>query len=465
MYDVVILEIDYLKLNQYLIKIKEELKNSGSLFCICKSSYDKDLNVEYDVFNYIKTSLDLGYEYVNTVVFPLKQSNNALIQDNVSYMVWLSKNKAQMYFNKDAIREKHIWKDVEWGKREKNYNKKGKDPGNVWIPTLDDGKGKITKHILMEKNDIIERILKSTYLQKAKIIIPFNSNIENRFKDYNCDFEFVEEVSKVKKKISKEIKNSKTYSDKISAKVFFETSEHMDKIKNSSIQTIVTSPPYWNLKDYFKKGQIGQEDYETYILRMNKVWFECYKKLNNKGSMWVNINVRVHEGKVILLPYDFIAQCRKIGFYYKGIIVWHKSSGIPTIPKNIVDRFEYVLLFTKDNCPYINCEKFLEYKDYKNEYINKGAIWNINRKFGSIGQKFIHPAIYPNELAKRLIEISSEKGQIVLDPFLGSGTTLISALNCGRSFIGYEYNEGFKTLMTTRFKKDLKINPYIVLFE
>ena len=64
-----------------------------------------------------------------------------------------------MTFDKDAIREKHIWKDVEWGKREKNYNPKGKDPGNVWIPTLDDGKAHITKHILLSESEIFARLI------------------------------------------------------------------------------------------------------------------------------------------------------------------------------------------------------------------------------------------------------------------------------------------------------------------
>jgi DNA modification methylase len=237
--------------------------------------------------------------------------------------------------------------------------------------------------------------------------------------------------------------------------VVFGTSEHMEYIENNSVSVIVTSPPYWNLKDYFKKGQIGQEPYAVYLRRMQSVWEECYQKLNSTGSLWVNINIRIHNRKVILIPNDFIKICKDLGFYYKGIFIWHKSSGIPTGCKNIVDRHEYVLIFSKSEDFCVDKEMQKSFADYKNENISGRAFWNINRKAGSVGKKYIHPAIYPNDLVKRIVLLTTNENDLVVDPFLGSGTSLIASLQCNRNFIGYEYNEGFMELMESRFSKEL----------
>lgn len=134
----------------------------------------------------------------------------------------------------------------------------------------------------------------------------------------------------------------KTYGE-----VIWGTSENMSAIKKGSIDIVVTSPPYWDLKDYFKKGQIGQETYQAYLDRLNKVWKGCYEKLSDDGTFWLNINIRVKNNSVFLISRDFVQQCKRIGFHYNGVLIWHKSSGIPTHDKNIVDRHEYVLVFSK----------------------------------------------------------------------------------------------------------------------
>lgn len=313
-----------------------------------------------------------------------------------------------MNFNKDLIREKHIWKDVEWGKREKNYNPKGKDPGNVWIPTNDNGKAVITEHILLNKEKVIKRLLDM-------------SECYNDFKIYNTNLTFKGSTNVINKsKISGETKLLNTKEDTpqvYSGVINFGTSENMDTVKDGSIKTVVTSPPYWDLKDYLKSGQIGQESYLDYLQRLSNVWKQCYKKINENGSLWININTRVKNGMPILIPFDIINQCKKIGFYYKGIFIWHKSSSIPTNNKNISDNYEYVLVFSKNKNFSLKKQIQLKIEDYKNNNINGGTFWNINRKAGSIGKKFIHPAIYPNELVERIVELSSEENDFILDPF------------------------------------------------
>ena len=342
-------------------------------------------------------------------------------------------------------------KDVEWGKRTKNYNPKGKDPGNVWIPTKDDGKAHITEHILLSLSDVINR-LHSCSVQKDLGTLYVTSKGIDKLSLVDCIH--IKELSSpnivTETKLYRPIPPRIIQQKQVNGTVVFGTSEKMDKIPNGSINVVITSPPYWDLKDYFKEGQIGQESYQTYLNRLYKVWKGCYDKLTEDGSLWLNINIRTKNGKVILIPRDFVLQCKKIGFHYKGVLIWHKSSGIPTHDKNIVDRHEYVLVFSKGKNLNIN-SRICDFADYKNERINGGLFWNINRKAGSVGKQFIHPAIYPNDLVSRIIQITTYENDKVLDPFLGSGTTLITAIQTGRNCIGYEYNEGFKELINSRY--------------
>lgn len=425
----------------------DKLTIDGSLFCIVKTQYKNDL-VDKDFMDLIDYGTSLNLCYINTVVIP----DNTDMLDNVLYCVWFTKDKKNYYFNKDTIREKSIWKDVEWGKREKNYNSKGKDPGNVWIPTEDDGKANITNHILLTEKQILDRLLSTTLINDDKYLLIFDNNINYKFNDYKFDFKsikynnsdicFGEYVSEIEK-------------DECTGKVVFGTSENMDKIENNAVDMIVTSPPYWNLKDYYKENQIGQESYEIYSNRMYSVWEQCYNKLKDNGSIWININIRTRNGNPILLPKLFVEQCIKIGFKYRGISIWHKSSGIPTSAKNLSDHHEYVLIFTKSNNSKIDIKRFEQYCDYKNEAISYKLFWNINRKAGSVGKNTIHPAIFPTELINRINIISTNKGDLVVDPFLGSGTSLIASLNNKRNFVGYEFNEGFKELMNSRFENEI----------
>lgn len=424
-----------------LLKEKYELlSQDGSFFAILRTEYDSNSNVVHDFLEVIHEADVIGYDYVTTIVYPSSKSKNVAFVDNVKYVVWLAKHHASMKFNKDAIREKHIWKDVEWGKRAKNYNPKGKDPGNVWIPTIDDGHANITEHILLDDQGVIDRLISMTDCQDDYEL--FSDPLSFKGKENN-------------KGTGCPDKETSINSPEQKATVIFKSSEDMSDISPNSVKTVVTSPPYWNLKDYFKEGQIGQESYETYLSRMEKVWSQCYTRLSSDGSLWVNINIRVHNGKLIPIPYDFVKMCKKIGYSYKGILIWHKSSGIPTGEKNIVDRHEYVLLFSKSNDFCIDFEEFKQIGDYKNADINGKAFWNINRKAGSVGKKYIHPAIYPNDLVSRIVEISSKKGDLIVDPFLGSGTSLIASVQCGRDFVGYEYNEGFEELMRSRFRTEI----------
>ena len=423
------------------------LTSNGSLFCIVRTQY-KNGKVKKDFMDLIEYGTSLNLYYINTIVIP--DFTDKL--DNILYCVWFTKDKKNYYFNKDSIREKSIWKDVEWGKREKNYNAKGKDPGNVWIPTEDDGKANITNHILLTINQVFDRLLSTTLVDNDKYLLINDENTNYKYKNFNNDIKVIE--SKYDDiYFGNYIKDCVI--DEFKGKVIFGTSENMDKLKDNTVNMIVTSPPYWNLKDYYKENQIGQESYEIYSNRMYAVWEQCFKKLKDDGSIWININIRTRNGNPILLPKLFVEQCSKIGFIYRGILIWHKSSGIPTSARNLSDHHEYVLIFTKSNKSNININKFESYSDYKNDSISHKLFWNINRKAGSVGKNTIHPAIFPTELINRINNISTEVGGLVVDPFLGSGTSLIASINNKRNFVGYEFNEGFKELMDNRFEKEI----------
>ena len=424
------------------------LTEDGSLFCIVKTQY-QDNKVEKDFMDLIDFGISNKLFYINTIVIP--EETDKL--DNVMYCIWFVKDKNNYYFNKDSIREKSIWKDVEWGKREKNYNAKGKDPGNVWIPTEDDGKANITNHILLSKNQIFDRLLSTTLTDEDSYLLINDESTDYKYKDNKNNIKIIKNNYKDIFFGNLTLHPSK---NECHGTVVFGTSEKMDKIDNESVDLIVTSPPYWDLKDYYKENQIGQESYEIYSKRMYSVWEQCYKKLNNLGSLWININIRNSKGKPILLPKLFVEQCNKIGFIYRGISIWHKSSGIPTSARNLSDHHEYVLIFTKTENTKIDVSKFKIYKDYKNEKISHKLFWNINRKAGSVGKNTIHPAIFPTELINRINIVSTKEGDLVVDPFLGSGTSLIASLNNKRNFIGYEFYEGFKELMVNRFENEIE---------
>lgn len=454
MYKAILLKNSITNVIRELAELKNNLQEDGSLFCYVKNSYNNN-QIQEDIFDLMEYCTSIGLTYINTIIVP---ESTEEVYENIQYIIWFVKDKNKMYFNKDAIREKHIWKDVEWGKRTKNYNPKGKDPGNVWIPTLDDGKGKITEHILLSESQVYNRIFDATIEKKEDnlfLLSDSENDIKYKYKNNNITFKYITNNTDTLKDICLKEKINNDINIKPNAKVVFGTSENMDKVKNNSVKLIVTSPPYWDLKNYFKKNQIGQESYEIYSNRMYTVWKQCYEKLKQDGSMWVNINVRVRANQPIYIPKLFIEQCKDIGFIFKGILIWHKSSGIPTNAKNIVDRHEYVLIFSKSEEDTIKSFKLNKYNDYKNDNLNGGFIWNINRKAGSVGKKTIHPAIYPTELINRIIKNSTGENDIVLDPFLGSGTSLIAALNNNRKFIGYEFNEGFKELMLDRYKKEI----------
>ena len=245
----------------------------------------------------------------------------------------------------------------------------------------------------------------------------------------------------------------------------------MSELKDKSVDLIITSPPYWQLKDYGTENQIGYNDsYEEYINNLNLVWNESYRVLNNGCRLCVNIGDQfaraVYYGryKVIPIRTEIIKFCEAIGFDYMGAVIWQKKTtsnttggaslmgSYPTPRNGILSiDYEFILLFKKLGNPTRPSKEIKEQsKMTKEEWKTYFAgHWNF-----SGAKQDGHIAMFPEELPKRLIKMFSFVGDTVLDPFLGSGTTSLAAKKLNRNSVGYEMNLEFIPFI----KRKLEIN-------
>jgi site-specific DNA-methyltransferase (adenine-specific) len=201
--------------------------------------------------------------------------------------------------------------------------------------------------------------------------------------------------------------------------------------------------------------QIGTNDesYGRYHDRMQKVWSECYAKLADDGTMWIVVDTVMDKGDLRLLPYHIARSAEKVGFVLQDMVTWYKPTAIAGMTeRNVVNKKEYVVYLSKNKE-----HKFREKRGSNGsedpaveEGHRLGNLWRHPVKRGSIGTNVLHKAPYPIALINRLVQVSTDEGDVVLDPFLGSGTTACSALDLGRKCIGYELNEEFKTVIEDR---------------
>jgi len=251
------------------------------------------------------------------------------------------------------------------------------------------------------------------------------------------------------------------------AKIIIGDSRKMIEVEDDTVGLVVTSPPYWNIKDYGAEGQVGYgQTLHEYLKDLYGVWKECYRVLKPGRRFCLNIGDQFARSiiygryKVIPLHAEFIAQCEDIGFDYMGSIIWQKKTTMNTTggatvmgsypypPNGMVEiDYEYILMFKKPG----NNEKID--KDIKERSALSKEEWKKyfygHWYFGGARQ-IEHEAMFPDELPNRLIKMFTFVNDTVLDPFLGSGTTVKSALDLNRDSIGYEINEEF--LKTIREK-------------
>jgi DNA modification methylase len=243
-------------------------------------------------------------------------------------------------------------------------------------------------------------------------------------------------------------------------------------VKDESVHLVVTSPPYWTLKEYRRSdGQMGYiEDYEEFLAELDKVWQHCLRALVPGGRLIcvvgdVCLSRRKNDGRHTVVPLHASIQehCRKLGFDNLAPIIWHKIAnavyevengspgflGKPYEPNAVIKNdIEFILMERKPG-GYRSPSNAARLLSIISD--DKHKDWFLQIWSGLTGASTRnHPAPYPEALADRLIRMFSFVGDTVLDPFSGTGTTTIAAIGCGRNSVGYEIDDHYVSLARHR---------------
>ncbi len=241
-------------------------------------------------------------------------------------------------------------------------------------------------------------------------------------------------------------------------KVYTHSSENMVELPDNSVHLMITSPPYNVTKEYDQNLTLQQ-----YISLLENVMRETYRVLINGGRACVNI-ANVGRKPYIALTDHINRIMLDLGFNYRGQIIWDKAASAggscawgswqSASNPSLRDVHEYILVFSKGDLKRPKGEDTISKEDFL-EWTK--SIWKMKTESA---KRVKHPAPFPEELPHRLINLYSFKGDVVLDPFMGSGTTAVAALKNGRNFVGYEISEEYAQISQTRInatKTELKL--------
>lgn len=246
----------------------------------------------------------------------------------------------------------------------------------------------------------------------------------------------------------------------------------MPSLQPESVHLVLTSPPYWTLKEYNKgPGQLGYvEDYEQFLGELDKVWRRCFDALVPGGRLIcvvgdVCLSRRKNKGRHTVVPLHASIQerCRTLGYDNLAPIIWHKIAnasleaegngapfmGKPYEPNCVVKNDIEFILMQRKHGGYRSPDLTTKLLSVIPEECHREWFQQIWTGVTGASTRN-HPAPYPLELATRLIRMFSFVGDTVLDPFLGTGTTTMAAVNCGRSSIGYEIDPDYLTFAQKR---------------
>ena len=252
-------------------------------------------------------------------------------------------------------------------------------------------------------------------------------------------------------------------------------------IPDQSIQSVITSPPYWGLRSYGVRGEIGAErKLETYLSHLSSVFEELMRVVTCDGTLWVIVGDAYTSGNrryrdadarhpvrgmsdrprtpaglkpkdLIGLPWRIALMIQSLGWHLRTEIIWHKPNALP---ESVMDRphrnHEYIFLFSKSKKYFFDNSKLTAglYGSLKMER----SVWKVavGRSRGG------HGATFPIDLIRPCVATSSRPGDIILDPFVGSGTVGVAALQANRSFVGVDLNRSY-TQMASRHMSELGI--------
>ena len=254
----------------------------------------------------------------------------------------------------------------------------------------------------------------------------------------------------------------------------------LQSFPENCVDVIVTSPPYFGPRNYKYADQIGREKtVSEYIDRLRYVFLECKRVLENSGTLWLNLGDKYIGGELCGIPWQVAFALKKDGWILHSDIIWHKPNAVISSVKGrpMVDH-EYLFLFSKSRKYYYDGDAIREphvtskpkgKKTGGREHVginggtpekgkyggasnlhkgrldlvfhpkgrNKGTVWSvpISKSYGS------HFAVLPEKLVEQCILAGSQEGMVVLDPFLGSGTTAFVAARLGRDYVGIDIDE------------------------
>ncbi|MBN1275770.1 site-specific DNA-methyltransferase [Candidatus Woesearchaeota archaeon] len=247
--------------------------------------------------------------------------------------------------------------------------------------------------------------------------------------------------------------------------------KELKKLKSKSIRLAVTSPPYNLKKDYLL--YIDDVHIDEWKKLISATFKELKRVLTPDGSFFLNVSPIPDKKTKEIIPLDSIAWGigKKNGFFLRNKIIWHFNN-MQNPTKRLAGRWEAVLWFVKDINNYV-----FNLKDVKIPVItqndkrfdassgrNPTDVWFFNRVNNMTKKKLgitEHPCIYPVDMIERIIKMSSNKGDWVLDPFVGSGTTLLAAKKLGRNSIGIDLDKKYCEMTRNRLKKESNLKDFM----
>jgi DNA modification methylase len=256
-----------------------------------------------------------------------------------------------------------------------------------------------------------------------------------------------------------------------------DTREVIKTLPENTFQCVVTSPPYWGVRDYGVQGQLGAElDVNDYISDLVQIFAEVRRVLREDGTFWLNIgNTYTSGGRtwrqedsknkgramsyrpptpqglkkkdLIGIAWMLAMACQKEGWYLRNDIIWYKPN---CQPESVKDRFtvahEYLFLFTKSERYYFNQEATKEPTTNGNGLKNKRSVWAINTE----PCPEAHFAVFPRSLVRHCLLAGTRGNDLILDPFYGTGTVGILAKELGRRCVGIELKKEYVTIAEKR---------------
>ena len=249
------------------------------------------------------------------------------------------------------------------------------------------------------------------------------------------------------------------------------------QLPDDTFQCVVTSPPYWGVRDYGVDNQIGAEpDLYQYIERLVAVFRELRRALKPDGTFWLNIGNTYSSGgrkwrdvddknkgramsyrpptppglkkkDLIGVAWLLALACQKDGWYLRNDIIWHKPNGQPeSVKDRLTVSHEYLFMFSKSERYYFDQDAIKENTSNGNSRKNKRTVWSINTE----PCPEAHFAVFPGALIRPCILAGSKKGDIVLDPFYGAGTVGIITKELDRKCVGIELNDDYLNIAEKR---------------